>query len=940
MENKAARFFEKHQIAPQQISYVIREDKRTAICLVDGRTFYTYITLKDMLDDLPQEQFLRVNKSYILALGQIAGVVNGTYTMKDGRVFVGRAKGMQDHKRVAKAIARTESMSQIVQAAPLVRQGVLRAIQQTAMEAFLRNCYRVLKVDLTGDNYVVIHDEVQQNPDAIPKTISGWLKAYRDEGYVHPDDLKEYNYYTSLPYLRGYFARHDSALLVRYRRRVGNDFRWAMMELVPAEDNTPQNQMVYLYVMDIHNSIDNTQSTLWKILQGLSSAYSSIFYVDFDRDSVVTYRSNQFTKERYEAIFNQNPSYEDLYPSYIREFVAPEDQEQLMEAFSVTHLERRFREADTVSLEYRSIIAGREVYLRVRFVNISEGSGLHKMVLAFSDISAEKRVEMEKYLAKPTVAILSGSDALAGILEQECQIRHWRAPEALLRDWSRVEKEIDVFLVDAEDLPGDRKQVYAAVNSLCAAGKIPIMLAASEKNAEGEEDLAGLDVVDTVERPFRGEIVRNRVNAVIRMGRSAILVEQLQRDELTGLYERKAFNRYATGILNKHPEKRYQILFSDMEDFKIVNERYDRKTCDEMLTTLAQLLQQNLPGCLLGVRIYADKFAFLLENVERAQLEPVLEKVRQWERGVGTQVKFGFIQLDPTVSIYTNCDRARMVLNTIKGSYGVQLAEYNETFRQELLWKRRISTEGESALHSGQFQLCYQPKMDLQTGKLGGAEELVRWVHPELGKISPAEFIPLFERSGFITQLDEYLCRQMCRDLQDWQAQGLHMVPVSINLSRRDFENDMLTDRLCEIVDGFGLRHDLIHFELTESAYTDAADKVEKACCQLRQKGFCIELDDFGTGYSSLNTLSCMELDYMKLDKSLVDRLDTPSGRAILRQMISLAKELGMKTIAEGVENQEQQEMLTQMGCDYIQGFYFSRPVEKEIFAAYLRDKT
>ncbi|MBQ7503004.1 EAL domain-containing protein [bacterium] len=212
----------------------------------------------------------------------------------------------------------------------------------------------------------------------------------------------------------------------------------------------------------------------------------------------------------------------------------------------------------------------------------------------------------------------------------------------------------------------------------------------------------------------------------------------------------------------------------------------------------------------------------------------------------------------------------------------------------------------------------------------------MRWIHPELGFMNPGLFISLFEQNGFITKLDRYIFEEVCSNLREWIDKGKRIVPISINVSRRDFECDDLADFIISMADKYDIPHSYLHIEVTESAYSDNPDLITKTIDKLHDSGFVIELDDFGAGYSSLSTLSNMHIDVMKLDMSLI-RNDHPSeGKDVLQFAIYLAKMTNMKTVAEGVETLSQKERLENLGCDYIQGYYYSKPISKDQFEEYL----
>lgn len=226
--------------------------------------------------------------------------------------------------------------------------------------------------------------------------------------------------------------------------------------------------------------------------------------------------------------------------------------------------------------------------------------------------------------------------------------------------------------------------------------------------------------------------------------------------------------------------------------------------------------------------------------------------------------------------------------------------------------------------------------MDVKSEGTSGAEALVRWNNSELGFLSPAKFISIFEQTGFITTLDFYVWEKVCRTQKRWKDEGRQLVPISINISRRDFDDSNLAEKLIAIADKYNLDHSLLHIEITESAYSDNLDAIKETIGKLHDAGFEIELDDFGSGYSSMQALSILPLDVMKLDMSLIRNDDPDSEKNVLKFSMQLAKLMGLKTVAEGVENEEQVKRIVDLGGDYIQGYYYSKPLPEKEFEKYL----
>lgn len=278
-----------------------------------------------------------------------------------------------------------------------------------------------------------------------------------------------------------------------------------------------------------------------------------------------------------------------------------------------------------------------------------------------------------------------------------------------------------------------------------------------------------------------------------------------------------------------------------------------------------------------------------------------------------------------------------LAVQSIKGKYGCYYAIYNNSLRDKLLRQQAIIDSMESALKGGQFQVFFQPKYRIRDDHLAGAEALARWTHPQWGMLSPAEFIPLFEKNGFITKLDQFVWEEVCRKLKAWEKRGYSDFPVSVNVSRADIYSVDIADLLISIVQKYELAPERLHLEITESAYTENSKQLIEVVSRLRELGFIIEMDDFGSGYSSLNMLNQMPIDVLKLDmKFIQSETAKPLERGILQFVIDLARRMRLSVVAEGVETREQLDRLLEVDCDYVQGYYFARPMPAEEFEQFL----
>lgn len=437
-------------------------------------------------------------------------------------------------------------------------------------------------------------------------------------------------------------------------------------------------------------------------------------------------------------------------------------------------------------------------------------------------------------------------------------------------------------------------------------------------------------------KPYNFRIILNRINDTIRLRESAALVNQLAFDRVTGLYSKEYFARAVADALADEPDVEFDMVCGDIDNFKLLNDRYGEKNCDQLLHVLAERLIGTLPECVVGARIGGDSFAFLIRHQDSGW-ESVLSTAAEDIPFANLNIKFGIVdRIDRMMPTSQICNRAMTALDTVKGLHGVGVAHFDDDLHRRQLMVQTIRENMETALGELQFSVFYQPKHDVRTNKIGGAEALVRWLHPEVGFISPSLFIPIFERNGFITKLDMFVWEEVCKEVRRCSDLGLPVVPISVNASRLDFDEVDLSERICALADKYGVDHSLLHIELTETAYSDNPEAVTRTLCELKKHGFLTELDDFGAGYSSLVSLNTLPLDVVKLDMSMIRQATALDDFRIVESTIKLAHVLGLKTVVEGVETAQEAQKVMELGCDLIQGYYYSKPLKQEDFEAYL----
>ena len=472
---------------------------------------------------------------------------------------------------------------------------------------------------------------------------------------------------------------------------------------------------------------------------------------------------------------------------------------------------------------------------------------------------------------------------------------------------------------------------------------IPVIVT-TQNDAESDE-VAALShgATDFVAKPYKPQVILHRVAGIIRLRETAAMINMIQYDRLTGLYSKQYFYQQAGEVLLRNPDQQYDIICSDIENFKLINDVFGVKAGDSLLRGIGNAYAERLKGIGICGRLNSDQFACLVEHrgdyaddmfIEASALVNGLLDIHN------IVMKWGIYNVeDRSVSIEQICDRALLAARSIKGQYGKYFAIYDDTLRNQLLREQAITDSMESALSQNQFLVYLQPKYRIKDEALVGAEALVRWNHPVWGFLSPAEFIPLFEKNGFITRLDRFVWEKACAVLHDWDERGYYPISVSVNVSRADIYNEDLADTLVKIIEKYDLAPSRLHLEITESAYTENPKQIIDTVTILRELGFVIEMDDFGSGYSSLNMLNDMPIDILKLDMKFIrSEMAKPKSQGILQFIINLARWMNLSVVAEGVETKAQLLRLTEIGCDYVQGYYFAKPMPCQEFEGLLDD--
>jgi diguanylate cyclase (GGDEF)-like protein len=421
------------------------------------------------------------------------------------------------------------------------------------------------------------------------------------------------------------------------------------------------------------------------------------------------------------------------------------------------------------------------------------------------------------------------------------------------------------------------------------------------------------------------------------------LVERAVRDELTGLLNRHglhdACDRWLSVAGGPAP---FTVLFVDLDGFKEVNDSMGHSTGDQLLCTVADRLRSALPEAGVLARPGGDEFVMLLPAAVDADAlaADLCRRIAQPFALRGQVVHIGAsigLASSPAEGIDRDelMRRADLAMYAAKGDGRGRWRRYADTMDAQANERAWIARDLRRALETGVLEVHYQPRLDLRSGRTGGAEALVRWPHPERGMIPPMRFIPVAEESDLIVAIGDFVMDAALAQCRRWRDQGLDIGRVAVNVSARQLRDRHFTERVLAAVARHRLQPQDLEIELTESLFAGETSAVEQALAPLRARGVCVALDDFGTGFSSLSALKHLPVDVMKIDRSFVIDLGLDrSADAVVRSVIALARDLGKRVVAEGVETALQQQRLLALGCDEVQGYRYAKPLSATDFMA------
>ena len=418
---------------------------------------------------------------------------------------------------------------------------------------------------------------------------------------------------------------------------------------------------------------------------------------------------------------------------------------------------------------------------------------------------------------------------------------------------------------------------------------------------------------------------------------------EMEKDPLTGYLNRSGFLRKTEHILKKNADQyRFAVIYFNIRKFSGLNDVYGYENGDKIVRSYMDRIQNSVLRPLALGRVSADRFHALVDvkNLELSELGKLLQypvRIRGEQVEIYGRCGIYYIPEHCDLDVSQMCDLAKMAKNKISNQYMQPYEIYQEDMKTEYGQKNRALLNLEKALEQEEFVVCYQPVVDGQTGEIVSAEALVRWNSSGAEPMVPSVFVPELEDSGYITKLDTYIDQTVHRFQEERYRQGKRMVPVAVNLSRMDLMDRRMTERIFTEIQETKVPKQYFRYEIIESACTIISTQGEEFLESLRQQGVQIFLDDFGTGVSTFETVRDYTFDALKLDMGFVKKIGKDQkSDAIVVSIIDLAHRMGMKVVAEGIENQQQSDFLRAHGCDYLQGFYYYKPMSAEEFSKLL----
>lgn len=791
--------------------------------------------------------------------------------------------------------------------------------------------YRILKIDLEADSYEIIE---QGNNDPLrelyqKESISACLKDVAEKGYIHEEDYKEYTEFCSLEHLKKIFLDGSQYASLQYRRVLEGQYRWVSMEIVRSTEYREDNQQVVMYIRDINDdylkllqiamchTLDSVGIVSANISQGICLSFAG--------------RRDELECQSEESI--------DTYIQRVSEMIPmPESREHFCQVFSQQNMLKRFTEGTAALSMEAAFFYSEEQQPCVLRINVDMACNSFSReiegVLHFTDITVAYLIENvpQKIYQKDyeNIIIIDAkrekmikTDVLSSVISDYLKkeeayegYRSYSSHRAVVEsERERFKKCVELSTIK-EGLRKD-KQYFFTIHETDKTGEVRL-------------------------KRYSYIYIDERVDIIV--GAREDITEFSEKDVLTGGYNRRGFIRITERLLNEVPDRtKYAVLFFNVKNFKAVNELFGVESGDVVLQNIFRTLTHSKLSPVITARVESDHFVCLVENknLDFEELTSVCDnKFVKDGKCMNLIIRCGIFYVEEKpMKISGMIDRAKLAKRYITNEYVQPYMVYDHSMQVAYIDKAKLAGELQEGIAKEQFKVYYQPVIDTKTGKIASAEALIRWIHPDKGFISPALFIPALEENGHISELDFYVLKKVWQFINDRCENNKFVVPISVNLSWMDFYDEIMMEKILKEMDRFrenGREH-MARFEITETSYAAIRENRSGILESLRIKNAKILLDDFGSGFSSFGMLQDYDFDILKIDMSFIRKIgENPKTKSIVHSIIGMAHEIGIKTVAEGVETEEQVSFLRQSGCDYIQGYYYSKPLPEEEFVEFL----
>ena len=791
--------------------------------------------------------------------------------------------------------------------------------------------YRILKIDLEADSYEIIE---QGNSDPLrelyqKESISACLKDVAEKGYIHEEDYKEYTEFCSLEHLKKIFLDGSQYASLQYRRVLEGQYRWVSMEIVRSTEYREDNQQVVMYIRDINDdylkllqiamchTLDSVGIVSANISQGICLSFAG--------------RRDELECQSEESI--------DTYIQRVSEMIPmPESREHFCQVFSQQNMLKRFTEGTAALSMEAAFFYSEEQQPCVLRINVDMACNSFSReiegVLHFTDVTVAYLIENvpQKIYQKDyeNIIIIDAkrekmikTDVLSSVISDYLKkeeayegYRSYSSHRAVVEsERERFKKCVELSTIK-EGLRKD-KQYFFTIHETDKTGEVRL-------------------------KRYSYIYIDERVDIIV--GAREDITEFSEKDVLTGGYNRRGFIRITERLLNEVPDRtKYAVLFFNVKNFKAVNELFGVESGDVVLQNIFRTLTHSKLSPVITARVESDHFVCLVENknLDFEELTSVCDnKFVKDGKCMNLIIRCGIFYVEEKpMKISGMIDRAKLAKRYITDEYVQPYMVYDHSMQVAYIDKAKLAGELQEGIAKEQFKVYYQPVIDTKTGKIASAEALIRWIHPDKGFISPALFIPALEENGHISELDFYVLKKVWQFISDRCENNKFVVPISVNLSWMDFYDEIMMEKILKEMDRFrenGREH-MARFEITETSYAAIRENRSGILESLRIKNAKILLDDFGSGFSSFGMLQDYDFDILKIDMSFIRKIgENPKTKSIVHSIIGMAHEIGIKTVAEGVETEEQVSFLRQSGCDYIQGYYYSKPLPEEEFVEFL----